>query len=182
MAPAPHSPPAAPGRRSSRWRWQTCALDRSVARGQTNTPDDSQLVSRIKDARRALGGGDRALPSSSSISPYRTEARFLRSAPLPGSGSCAVHPSLLSNGPMHELLLITLRIHHGHAFLAQGSLSVGVSGCVSYQSREDERTQSPIQTVDRGWSSLPGLRRPLRRSGARSWLRGEDPLRLSLPL
>ena len=39
---------------------ETRALDRSVAQGQTNTPSDSQLVSRIRDARHALGSGDRA--------------------------------------------------------------------------------------------------------------------------
>jgi len=32
-------------------------------------------------------------------------------------------------------------------------LSAGVSGWTSYQSREDEGTQSPIQTLDRGWGS-----------------------------
>ena len=32
-------------------------------------------------------------------------------------------------------------------------LSVGVSWWISYQSREDEGTQSPIQTLDRGWGS-----------------------------
>ena len=32
-------------------------------------------------------------------------------------------------------------------------LSAGVSGCISYQSREDEGTQSPTQTLDRGWGS-----------------------------
>src|SRR5271166_5685580 len=32
-------------------------------------------------------------------------------------------------------------------------LSVGVSRWISYQSREDEGTQSPIQTLDRGWGS-----------------------------
>jgi transglutaminase-like putative cysteine protease len=32
-------------------------------------------------------------------------------------------------------------------------LSVGVSGWIGYQSREDEGTQSPIQTLDRGWGS-----------------------------
>ena len=32
-------------------------------------------------------------------------------------------------------------------------LSAGVSGWISYQSREDEGTQSPIQTLDRGWGS-----------------------------
>src|SRR5512143_2191951 len=30
-------------------------------------------------------------------------------------------------------------------------LSAGVSGCISYQSREDEGTQSPTQTLDRRW-------------------------------
>ena len=39
---------------------ETRALDRSVAQGQTSTPSDSQLVSRIRDARRALSGRDRA--------------------------------------------------------------------------------------------------------------------------
>jgi hypothetical protein len=39
---------------------ETRALDRSVAQGQTNAPSDSQLVSRIRDARHALGSGDRA--------------------------------------------------------------------------------------------------------------------------
>ena len=32
-------------------------------------------------------------------------------------------------------------------------LSLGVSGWIRYQSREDEGTQSPIQTLDRGWGS-----------------------------
>jgi hypothetical protein len=39
---------------------ETRVLDRSVPQGQTNTPSDNQLVSRIRDARRALGGGDSA--------------------------------------------------------------------------------------------------------------------------
>ncbi len=39
---------------------ETRALDRSVAQEQTNTPSDSQLVARIRDARGALGGRDRA--------------------------------------------------------------------------------------------------------------------------
>jgi len=32
-------------------------------------------------------------------------------------------------------------------------LSLGVSGWISYQSREDEGTQSPVETLDRGWGS-----------------------------
>lgn len=32
-------------------------------------------------------------------------------------------------------------------------LGTGISGWISYQSREDEGTQSPIQTLDRGWGS-----------------------------
>lgn len=32
-------------------------------------------------------------------------------------------------------------------------LSAGVAGTISYQSREDEGTQSPLQTLDRGWGS-----------------------------
>lgn len=32
-------------------------------------------------------------------------------------------------------------------------LSVGVPGAISYQRREDEGTQSPVQTLDRGWGS-----------------------------
>ena len=32
-------------------------------------------------------------------------------------------------------------------------LSLGVSAWISYQSREDEGTQSPIETLDRGWGS-----------------------------
>ncbi|MGA3403106.1 MAG: hypothetical protein ABSC95_28170 [Acetobacteraceae bacterium] len=39
---------------------ETRALDRSVVQGQTNAPSDSPLVARIRDARHALGGGDRA--------------------------------------------------------------------------------------------------------------------------
>ena len=39
---------------------ETRALDRSVEPGQTGTPSSSQLVSEIRDARRALGNGDRA--------------------------------------------------------------------------------------------------------------------------
>jgi len=39
---------------------ETRALDRSVGQGQTKTPSDSALVGRIRDARHALGGGDRA--------------------------------------------------------------------------------------------------------------------------
>ncbi|HXA25972.1 MAG TPA: hypothetical protein VNW90_27135 [Acetobacteraceae bacterium] len=38
---------------------ETRALGRSVAQDQTGTPSDSPLVSRIRDARHALGGGDR---------------------------------------------------------------------------------------------------------------------------
>jgi hypothetical protein len=38
---------------------ETRALGRSVAQDQTSTPSDSPLVSRIRDARHALGGGDR---------------------------------------------------------------------------------------------------------------------------
>ena len=32
-------------------------------------------------------------------------------------------------------------------------LSIGVSGSINYQSREDEGTQSPAHTLDRGWGS-----------------------------
>jgi len=32
-------------------------------------------------------------------------------------------------------------------------LGTGISGWISYQSREEEGTQSPIQTLDRGWGS-----------------------------
>jgi transglutaminase-like putative cysteine protease len=32
-------------------------------------------------------------------------------------------------------------------------LSAGVPGWIAYQSREDEGTQSPIETLDRGWGS-----------------------------
>ena len=54
---------------------ETRALDRSVAQGQTNTPSDSQLVSRIRDARHALGSGDRARAvQDPSILPCRVEA------------------------------------------------------------------------------------------------------------
>ncbi len=38
---------------------ETRALDRTVPQGQTNAPSDSQLVARIRDARHALGSGDR---------------------------------------------------------------------------------------------------------------------------
>jgi len=39
---------------------ETRVLDRSVAAGQTAAPSDSPLIARIRDARHALGGGDRA--------------------------------------------------------------------------------------------------------------------------
>jgi hypothetical protein len=39
---------------------ETRALDRSVVQGQTSTPSDSRLVAEIRDARHALGGGDRS--------------------------------------------------------------------------------------------------------------------------
>lgn len=32
-------------------------------------------------------------------------------------------------------------------------LSTGITGWISYQSREDEGTQAPLQTLDRGWGS-----------------------------
>ena len=38
---------------------ETRALDRSVAPSQASTPIDTRFVSRIRDARRALGDGDR---------------------------------------------------------------------------------------------------------------------------
>jgi hypothetical protein len=37
---------------------ETRALDRSVPQGQTDTPSQSLFVSRIRDARHALGSGD----------------------------------------------------------------------------------------------------------------------------
>ncbi len=39
---------------------ETRALSRSVPQGQTDVPSDSRLVSEIRDARHALGGGDSA--------------------------------------------------------------------------------------------------------------------------
>lgn len=39
---------------------ETRVLDRSVPQGDASIPSDSRLVSRIRDARHALGGGDRA--------------------------------------------------------------------------------------------------------------------------
>ncbi|HVC59395.1 MAG TPA: hypothetical protein VND19_03385 [Acetobacteraceae bacterium] len=39
---------------------ETRALDRSVPEGQTQAPSNSRLVARIRDARHALGTGDRA--------------------------------------------------------------------------------------------------------------------------
>ena len=39
---------------------ETRALDRSVAKDQANVPIDSQFVSRISDARHALGNGNSA--------------------------------------------------------------------------------------------------------------------------
>lgn len=39
---------------------ETRALDRSVVQGQESQPNDSQFISRIGEARRALGEGDRA--------------------------------------------------------------------------------------------------------------------------
>lgn len=39
---------------------ETRALDRSVPQGQTGTPSDSAMVSRIREARHALGGGNTA--------------------------------------------------------------------------------------------------------------------------
>jgi len=38
---------------------ETRVLDRSVRQGETDTPSHSQLVSRIREARHALGAGDR---------------------------------------------------------------------------------------------------------------------------
>ncbi len=40
-----------------------------------------------------------------------------------------------------------------HTLALLKDLSSGISGWISYQSREDEGTQSPIQTLDRGWGS-----------------------------
>jgi hypothetical protein len=39
---------------------ETRSLDRSVAQDQTNTPSNNPVVEKIRDARRALGSGDRA--------------------------------------------------------------------------------------------------------------------------
>ena len=39
---------------------ETRALDRAVVQGRENVPDNGQLVSRIRDARSALGSGDNA--------------------------------------------------------------------------------------------------------------------------
>jgi hypothetical protein len=39
---------------------ETRALDRSVPQDQTNSPSDSPFIARIREARHALGSGDRA--------------------------------------------------------------------------------------------------------------------------
>ncbi|CAN5910512.1 transglutaminase family protein [soil metagenome] len=38
-----------------------------------------------------------------------------------------------------------------------GDLNVGVAAAIRYQSREEEGTQSPLQTLDRGWGSCRDL-------------------------
>jgi hypothetical protein len=45
---------------------ETRVLDRSVRQGETDTPSHSQLVSRIREARHAPGGGDRTQAINSS--------------------------------------------------------------------------------------------------------------------
>ena len=59
-------------------------------------------------------------------------------------------------------------------------LSAGVSGRICYQSREDEGTQSPIQTLDRGWGSCRDFAVLFAEAARTSRFRGEDRLRLSL--
>ena len=59
-------------------------------------------------------------------------------------------------------------------------LSAGVSEWISYQSREDEGTQSPIQTLRSRLGVVPGFRGPVRRSGTQSGFRRKDRVRLSL--
>jgi transglutaminase-like putative cysteine protease len=58
-------------------------------------------------------------------------------------------------------------------------LNIGVSGWIHYQSREDEGTQSPVQTLDRGWGSCRDFA-VLFVEAARCLGWGEDRLGLSL--
>ena len=59
-------------------------------------------------------------------------------------------------------------------------LSLGVSSWILYQSREDEGTQSPIETLDRGWGSCRDLAVLFVEAARTSGLR--RPHRLGLPL
>jgi hypothetical protein len=47
-------------------------------------------------------------------------------------------------------------------------LSAGVTSCIRYQSRDDEGTHSPTQTLDRGWDRVGISRCFLRTQGAAS--------------
>ena len=59
-------------------------------------------------------------------------------------------------------------------------LSAGVSQQISYQSREDEGTQTPIQTLDRGWGSCRDFAVLFAEAARNARLRGEDRVRLSV--
>jgi len=61
-------------------------------------------------------------------------------------------PTVSAHG--HEASSAAIRPIHG-ALLAD--LNSGVRAWVSYQSRETEGTQSPIETLDRGWGSCRDL-------------------------
>ena len=50
-------------------------------------------------------------------------------------------------------------------------LNNGVAAQISYQSRETEGTQTPVETLNRGWGLLPRSRCPAHRCSPQPWLR-----------
>ena len=57
------------------------------------------------------------------------------------------------NGRLHDWALTFVAGHPTDTLALLKDLSAGITGWINYQSREVEGTQSPIETLDRGWGS-----------------------------
>lgn len=68
-------------------------------------------------------------------------------------GSLAIQQYADPNGQLQRWARAFVRGDRTDTLALLKDLSTGISGWINYQSREDEGTQSPIQTLDRGWGS-----------------------------
>src|SRR6516225_8670292 len=98
--------------------------------------------------------------------------------------------SILVDCSIASILIPLTGLDHGRAASVRSNptdtlalladLNNGVAASVSYQSRDIEGTQTPIETLNRGWGVLPRLRCTLGRSSPLPGLRGPHRVGISL--